>query len=180
MHEYGTAVLLPETSEKGNDNAVIMPEESHAAADSLLEQLNRQFNECNALYHTAAAHYGVSDTVFWVLYALYNNSEPQTQNRLCMDWNLPKQTLNSAVASMVKQGLLELEPAPGRHSGKLLHLTPAGQAFAQNIIVPVRQAEQQALEHLGIQEAEHYIQVGQEHLNAIRTEFNKILQQEKL
>ncbi len=44
------------------------------------------------------------------------------QCRLCMEWNLPKQTMNSAVASMVKQGLLELEPTPGRYSGKLLHL----------------------------------------------------------
>jgi len=64
--------------------------------------------------------------------------------------------------------------------GRRLELTPAGRDFAQKTIVPICQAEQQALEHLGIQEAEHYIQVGQEHLNALRTEFNKILQQEKL
>ena len=96
-----------------------MPEEHHLTARNLLEQMNRQFNECNALYHELAVHYGVSDTVFWLLYTLYNSSEPQTQNRLCMEWNLPKQTMNSAVASMVKQGLLELEPAPGRYSGKL-------------------------------------------------------------
>ena len=92
-----------------------MPEEHHLTARNLLEQMNRQFNECNALYHELAVHYGVSDTVFWLLYSLYNSSEPQTQNRLCMEWNLPKQTMNSAVASMVKQGLLELEPAPGRY-----------------------------------------------------------------
>ena len=139
-----------------------MPEEHHLTARNLLEQMNRQFNECNALYHELAVHYGVSDTVFWLLYTLYNSSEPQTQNRLCMEWNLPKQTMNSAVASMVKQGLLELEPAPGRYSGKLLHLTPAGR------------------EQLGMAEAEHFVRLGQEHLNAIRTEFNKILQQEKV
>lgn len=85
-----------------------MPEEHHLTARNLLEQMNRQFNECNALYHELAVHYGVSDTVFWLLYTLYNSSEPQTQNRLCMEWNLPKQTMNSAVASMVRQGLLEL------------------------------------------------------------------------
>ena len=69
-----------------------MPEEHHLTARNLLEQMNRQFNECNALYHELAVHYGVSDTVFWLLYTLYNSSEPQTQNRLCMEWNLPKQT----------------------------------------------------------------------------------------
>ena len=76
-----------------------MPEEHHLTARNLLEQMNRQFNECNALYHELAVHYGVSDTVFWLLYSLYNSSEPQTQNCLCMEWNLPKQTMNSAVAS---------------------------------------------------------------------------------
>lgn len=70
-----------------------MPEEHHLTARNLLEQMNRQFNECNALYHELAVHYGVSDTVFWLLYSLYNSSEPQTQNRLCMEWNLPKHQL---------------------------------------------------------------------------------------
>ncbi len=157
-----------------------MPEEHHLTARNLLEQMNRQFNECNTLYHELAVHYGVSDTVFWLLYSLYNSSEPQTQNRLCMEWNLPKQTMNSAVASMVKQGLLELEPAPGRYSGKLLHLTPAGRELAAKTAKPVYSAEQAALEQLGMAEAEHFVRLGQEHLNAIRTEFNKILQQEKV
>lgn len=143
-----------------------MPEEHHLTARNLLEQMNRQFNECNALYHELAVHYGVSDTVFWLLYSLYNSSEPQTQNRLCMEWNLPKQTMNSAVASMVKQGLLEL--------------TPAGRELAAKTAKPVYSAEQAALEQLGMAEAEHFVRLGQEHLNAIRTEFNKILQQEKV
>ena len=44
----------------------------------------------------------------------------------------------------------------------------------------VYSAEQAALEQLGMAEAEHFVRLGQEHLNAIRTEFNKILQQEKV
>ena len=82
--------------------------------------------------------------------------------------------------SLVKQGLLELEPAPGRYSGKLLHLTPAGRELAAKTAKPVYSAEQAALEQLGMAEAEHFVRLGQEHLNAIRTEFNKILQQEKV
>ena len=45
---------------------------------------------------------------------------------------------------------------------------------------PVYSAEQAALEQLGMAEAEHFVRLAQEHLNAIRTEFNKILQQEKV
>lgn len=157
-----------------------MPEKNRPAAEALLEKINRQFNECNALYHDLAVHYGISDTVFWILYALYKRSGPQTQNNLCMEWALPKQTMNSAVASMVRQELLELEQAPGRRSGKILHLTAAGQELAEKIIVPVQQAEQTALEHMGRQKAEQYVCIAQEYLNATRTEFEQILEQEKL
>ena len=76
----------------------------------LLEITNRQFNECNALYHAAAQRCGLSDAAFWTLYALVTSCEPLTQNRIAMDWGIPKQTLNSAVAAMVKKGLVELCP----------------------------------------------------------------------
>ena len=33
-----------------------MPEEHHLTARNLLEQMNRQFNECNALYHELDVH----------------------------------------------------------------------------------------------------------------------------
>ena len=94
--------------------------------------------------------------------------------------DLPKQTMNSAVASMVKQGLLELEPAPGRYSGKLLHLTPAGRELAAKTAKPVYSSRTGGTGTAGHGGAEHFVRLGQEHLNAIRTEFNKILQQEKV
>ena len=82
-------------------------------AHDLLERTNRQFNECNALYHTVAQRCGLSDAAFWLLYALRTADEPLTQNRIAADWALPKQTLNSAVAAMVKKGLVELFPGKG-------------------------------------------------------------------
>ena len=61
-----------------------------------------------------------------------------------------------------------------------MYLTPAGRELAAKTAKPVYSAEQAALEQLGMAEAEHFVRLGQEHLNAIRTEFNKILQQEKV
>ena len=78
-------------------------EEKKSQARALLDKTNRQFNECNALYHAAAQRCGLSDAAFWVLYALCTTHEPQTQNRMAAEWGQPKQTLNSAVAAMVKR-----------------------------------------------------------------------------
>jgi hypothetical protein len=73
-------------------------EEKESQARALLDKTNRQFNECNALYHAAAQRCGLSDAAFWTLYALVTSCDPLTQNRIAADWGIPKQTLNSAVA----------------------------------------------------------------------------------
>ena len=101
-------------------------EEKESQARALLDKTNRQFNECNALYHAAAQRCGLSDAAFWTLYALVTSCEPLTQNRIAADWGIPKQTLNSAVAAMVKKGLLALCPGKGAHSGKIVTLTAEG------------------------------------------------------
>lgn len=88
-------------------------EEKESQARALLDKTNRQFNECNALYHAAAQRCGLSDAAFWTLYALVTSCEPLTQNRIAADWGIPKQTLNSAVAAMVKRACWRL---PGKRT----------------------------------------------------------------
>ena len=126
----------------------------------LLEITNRQFNECNALYHAVAQRYGLSDAAFWVLYALRTTHEPQTQN--------------SAVAAMVKKGLVELCPGNGAHSGKIVTLTDEGRALAARTVEPVIAAEQQAMTRQGLAEVEQNCRLTQRYLECLRQEFEKI------
>lgn len=140
----------------------------------LLEITNRQFNECNALYHAAAQRCGLSDAAFWTLYALVTSCEPLAQNRIAMDWGIPKQTLNSAVAAMVKKGLVELCPGKGAHSGKIVTLTDEGRALAACTVEPVIAAEQQAMTRQGLAEVEQNCRLTQRYLECLRQEFEKI------
>ena len=135
-------------------------EEKESQARALLDKTNRQFNECNALYHAAAQRCGLSDAAFWTLYALVTSCEPLTQNRIAADWGIPKQTLNSAVAAMVKKGLLALCPGRGAHSGK--------------IVVPVIAAEEKAIRAFGLASAEEMHRLAQRHLECLQREFEKI------
>ena len=104
-----------------------MEPENNLSPNALLEIENRQYNETNLLYHTTAALFGLSDTMFWVLYSLYGSNAPQTQAQMSAGWCLPKQTLNSAVRGMVEQGLVMLTPAPGCRHGKNLWRRSSGQ-----------------------------------------------------
>ena len=140
----------------------------------LLEITNRQVNECNALYHAAAQRCGLSDAAFWVLYALCTTHEPQPQNRMAAEWGQPKQTLHSAVAAMVKKGLVALCPGKGAHSGKLVTLTDEGRALAERTVGPVIAAEQQAMTRQGLAEVEQNCRLTQRYLECLRQEFEKI------
>lgn len=149
-------------------------EEKESRARALLDKTNRQFNECNALYHAAAQRCGLSDAAFWTLYALVTSCEPLTQNRIAADWGIPKQTLNSAVAAMVKKGLLALCPGKGAHSGKLVTLTDEGRALAERTVGPVIAAEQQAMTRQGLAEVEQNCRLTQRYLECLQREFETI------
>lgn len=149
-------------------------EEKESQARAPLDKTNRQFNECNALYHAAAQRCGLSDAAFWTLYALVTSCEPLTQNRIAADWGIPKQTLNSAVAAMVKKGLLALCPGKGAHSGKIVTLTAEGRALAERTVVPVIAAEEKAIRAFGLASAEEMYRLTQRHLECLQREFEKI------
>lgn len=151
-----------------------MEPENNLSPNALLEIENRQYNETNLLYHTTAALFGLSDTVFWVLYSLYGSDTPQTQAQMSAGWCLPKQTLNSAVRGMVEQGLLVLTPAPGGKRAKNLNLTEAGRALAEKTIARVVRAEAAAICRMGLEHMETDLAIRQGYLQKLREEFTQL------
>ena len=151
-----------------------MQEENTLLAKDLLAQENRLYNESNLLYHGAAAKFGMSDTVFWVLYALYSDDKPQTQAQMSAGFCLPKQTLNSAVRGMVAQGWVMLTPAPGCKHGKHLRLTESGRALAEKTVAQVIRAEESAMQRMGLDNARQYITAGRTYTQLLREEFTQL------
>ena len=94
--------------------------------------------------------------------------------RIAADWCIPKQTLNSAVAAMVKKGLLALCPGKGVHSGKIVTLTAEGRALAERTVVPVIAAEEKAIRAFGLASAEEMHRLAQRHLECLQREFETI------
>ena len=107
--------------------------------------LNQVAKRLDEQYHTYAAHCGLSDPAFWILYILYEADEPVTQNDLAHAWCYPKQTINFTVSSFVKKGYVRLEQRSGIRSGKTVRLTAEGTALCQNVIAPLMEAEERSL-----------------------------------
>ena len=91
-----------------------------------MQTLDRLYKESDRIGDDYAAHFGMNNTAFWVLYTLSRADKPVTQNDLCEEWFFPAQTINSAVSGLVKKELVQLEPIPGTRNRKSIVLTEAG------------------------------------------------------
>ena len=72
-----------------------------------IETLNQHLKETDAIYHSAAVRFGLSDSAFWILYAIADSQRTYTQNELCGAWSYSKQTVNSAIQSLIRQGVCQ-------------------------------------------------------------------------
>lgn len=145
----------------------------------LLAAFNRLYHEMDDLYHAYARRSGVSDTVFWLLYALCESGETPTQRELCAAWHYAPQTLNSALKSMERSGLLRLLPVPGSQKNKRIVLTQEGEALKRRVAGPLIEAEVRAGERLSPDEGHALIALTARYVELLRREIDPIPGEEK-
>ena len=101
-------------------------------------------NKMDGLYYLAARRLGVKENALVLLYTL-NDGQPRSQKQLSEELLIPKTTINTIVKENMDAGYVTLVPA--NHSReKNIALTPAGAAYAQEILEPVYRAEKEAME----------------------------------
>lgn len=133
-----------------------------------LDLVYQCFKQMDDIFHAYAVEQHLSDSAFWVLYALCERKKPYTQNELCQEWYYTKQTVHSAVASLTKAGYVQLEHIPGSRNKKSIALTQAGCAYVDAHIRPLMDAEQRAFEQLSDRERDSYLQLVKKHIQLFR------------
>lgn len=140
-----------------------------------MQTLDRLYKESDRICNDYAAHFGMNNTAFWVLYTLSHVDEPVTQNDLCKEWFLPAQTINSAVSGLVKDGLVRLEPIPGTKNRKSIVLTEAGRELCGRTISMVDEIERAAMLGFTEEERELYLSLFRRHLENLKKARAKLL-----
>lgn len=107
------------------------------------------YNQYNGFYHNYAVQHGFSDTAFWILYLLCKEEKKYTQNDLADELCVAKQTINSAVAKLVKDDYVELIPSKGLRQGKYIALTENGRKQCVESVLPLLNAEKESMARLG-------------------------------
>ena len=133
-----------------------------------MQTLDRLYKESDRIGDDYAAHFGMNNTAFWVLYTLSRADKPVTQNDPCEEWFFPAQTINSAVSGLVKKELVRLEPIPGTRNRKSIVLTEAGRELCGRTISIVDEIERAAMLGFTEEERELYLSLFRRHLENLK------------
>ena len=140
-----------------------------------LQVLNRLYKESDHIYSRLASKLGMTDTTFWVLYAIAHSDEPMSQNDLCSDFFFPVQTIHSAINNLRKDGLVELQVIPGTRNRKAILLTGKGKAFVEDRISKADEVEKNAFLCFNEEERELYLSLFKRHIEYLKSEEKRVL-----
>lgn len=139
-----------------------------------IRQIAQLEKEQDAIYRSVAAKYGLSDSVMWVLYMITDTDEPCTQQDLCHQGCFPKQTVNSAVNRLIRDGYVKLETIPGTRNQKKVLLTAEGRKLAERTVNCLREAEKKAYGKYSVKEQEVYLATARKLTESLREETQKL------
>lgn len=138
------------------------------------EAFDSFWREQNQLYRDVATSFGISESAFSILYAIFLAGEKGISQRdICVQMCIGKQTVNSSIHKLEREGVVVLKSGPGRR-GLLAHLTPVGLELAERTIVPMIEAELAALREFDDRELELSLLLGRRYTDALRSHFADI------
>ena len=134
-------------------------------ATETMRAFNRVILENNELYRDAARALNLSENPFWILYSLRDCGGAITQSELVRRMGTSKQTVNSALKALLRDGLIVLEEG---HLAKPVSLTEKGEALCAASVDIVRAQEESALTSLTSEEQAQMIALFDRWTQALR------------
>lgn len=139
----------------------------------MIMRINTTDKMIGDLYHSYSASKNLSDSESVIIYSLRLFSEPLTQTRLCSMVYLSKQTVNSSLKKMEREGYISLQNAKDSKKVKLVSLTEKGEKLAENVADKIIERELSALRAMPEGKAEEFISLYALYAECLKTEFLK-------
>lgn len=137
----------------------------HSISDKI-HRINYLTSELEGLYHITSVKMNISDSVSRVLYTIYDTGDSCLLSDIYKQSGVSKQTVNSAIRNLEKQGILYLEPYQGR--AKRVCLTDAGKDYVKQTAARIYEAETKAISSWTEEEIETHIRLMEKFLESFR------------
>ena len=129
--------------------------------------------EINALYHEAAVKAGISDSIQNILYVICEKGSSCSQSEISKLTGMSRQTINSAIRKLEKDGIVYLTPGKGRNT--IVCLSETGKQFAAEKIEPLFAIENKIWEAWTEEERQQYLQLTLKYRDALKAHLKTML-----
>ena len=130
--------------------------------------------EIDDVYHMLALKFGLSDSAMWILCTMREAKRELTQSEIAQEMSMSRQTVNSTIKNLEKQGYLRLEAVSGDRRNKILSFTEEGETFVKRTVDRVLSLEHQVFENLEVEEQEKITQILRKYTRFMREGAEKI------
>lgn len=131
-----------------------------------LQAFDRLNHAIDELYHEIATKQGLSDSGYAILQAILVLGNGCTQTDIYKYTLLNKQTVNSSAKKLNQDGLIAFQPGVGRELN--IYLTPKGEAFVREKILPIEQAENEVFAEMTDKEQQEILRLMEKYLTSFR------------
>ena len=126
--------------------------------ENYIHRYNTLWRETSVLYEDWAKKRGISYFELLTILSVTEAQTPCTQKDICDQWILPKQTVNSVLANLVKRGWVRLSPSPKDRRNKEILLTGEGKIAAAKIAGDLQEKENAVWLKLGKKRADEMLE----------------------
>lgn len=124
----------------------------------------------NSLYHEMAVRMGLSDSAMNVLYVICEKGDKCLQSEISKLTGISRQTINSAIRNLKKDGIVYLEQGHGRNT--IVCLTEKGQKISAEKIIPIFEIENRIWNEWTVEEQQQYLLLTQKYHDALQKYMN--------
>lgn len=129
--------------------------------------------EINALYHEAAVKMGISDSVQNILYVICEKGDSCLQSEISKLTGISRQTINSAIRKLEKEGIVNITQGMGRNT--VVSLTEKGKKFAHEKVEPLFDIENRIWNDWTEAEQRQYLLLTQKYRDALEKYMKKMM-----
>lgn len=131
-----------------------------------LKEFNRLYREIEMFYHESARKADMSDSAFIILYTILELGEGCLQKDICEMNSISKQTINSSIQKMVREGIIEIRRENSRD--KKIYLTQEGKQYTKEKVLPFAEMENEVFAEMTEEESRELLRLTEKYLEQFR------------
>ncbi len=137
-----------------------------------IEKYNCVMNEIQSIYHDAAMRAGISNSIQNILYVICENGDRCLQSEIYKQTGISRQTINSAIRKLEKDGIVYLEQGQGRNT--IVCLTDEGEAVADQKVRPIIRIENEIFDEWTEEESRLYQELTERYRDSLKKKLDEL------